>query len=187
MKKQDGGGDPTRIGFRFHPRALAALGRDLVTNDVVAVMELVKNSYDAMATHVDVRIQSGDEDPAGPYIEITDDGLGMDHDTITDVWSVIATPFRKRRPVSTIGRRARSVTGEKGLGRLSAARLGQTLDVITRTPDGPVLRFSLDWEEMQGVDDLADATFEVSRLTPEAFNGEHGTRLRIGSLRSAWN
>lgn len=187
MKRQNGGNEPTRVAFRFHPRALAALGRDLVTNDVVAVMELVKNSYDAMATHVDVRIQSGDQDPAGPCIEVTDDGLGMDHDAIMDVWSVIATPFRQRRPVSTIGRRARSVTGEKGLGRLSAARLGRTLDVITRTPDGPVLRFSLDWEEMQGVDDLADAAFEVSRLTPEAFSGEHGTRLRIGSLRSTWH
>lgn len=177
----------SRLAFRFHPRALAALGRDLVTNDVVAVMELVKNSYDAMATHVDVRIHSGEEDTAGPYIEVADDGLGMDYDTIVDVWCVVATPFRQRRPISTIGRRARPVTGEKGLGRLSAARLGRTLDVITRTADGPVLQFSLDWEEMQEADDLADAAFEVSQLTPEAFNGEHGTRLWIGSLRSIWN
>ena len=183
----NGANETARVAFRFHPRALAALGRDLVTNDVVAVMELVKNSYDAMATHVDVRVQSGDENPAGPYIEVADDGLGMGYEAIMDVWCVIATPFRQRRPVSKTGRRARSVTGEKGLGRLSAARLGRTLDVITRTADGPVLHFSLDWEEMQGVDDLADAAFEVSRLNLEAFNGGHGTRLRIGSLRSTWN
>ena len=55
----------TRVTFRFHTRALAALGRDLVTSDVVAVMELVKNAYDALATRVEVRIRSGDEDSNG--------------------------------------------------------------------------------------------------------------------------
>ena len=78
----------TRVAFRFHTRALAALGRDLVTSDVVAVMEPVKNAYDAMATRVEVRIRSGDEDSNGPYIEIADDGHGMDHDTIVNVWCI---------------------------------------------------------------------------------------------------
>ena len=44
----------TRVAFRFHARALAALGRDLVTSDIVAVMELVRNAYDALATRVEV-------------------------------------------------------------------------------------------------------------------------------------
>ena len=44
-----------KIPFRLHPRVFAALGADLVTNDVVAIIELVKNSYDALATRVDVR------------------------------------------------------------------------------------------------------------------------------------
>ena len=43
-----------KIPFRIHPRVFAALGEDLVTSDVVAALELVKNSYDAMATHVEV-------------------------------------------------------------------------------------------------------------------------------------
>lgn len=46
---------PENIPFKIHPRAFAALGADLVTNDVVAVVELVKNSYDAWATDVTVR------------------------------------------------------------------------------------------------------------------------------------
>ena len=45
-----------KVPFRIHPRVFAALGADLVTNDVVAVIELVKNSYDALATRVDVRL-----------------------------------------------------------------------------------------------------------------------------------
>ena len=83
-----------RVQFRFHARALAALGRDLVTNDVVAVMELVKNSYDAMATLVQVRIRPGDRG----YIEIIDNGHGMNYATIRDVWCVVATPLQANAP-----------------------------------------------------------------------------------------
>ena len=178
---------PARVAFRFHARALAALGRDLVTNDVVAVMELVKNAYDALATHVVVRIHAGDEDTNGGYIEISDDGHGMDYPTIQDVWCVIATPFRQERPVIRLGQRSRLVTGEKGLGRLSAARLGRDIRVITKTDGGSVLEFSLNWDDLFAVDDLTDTTFDVSRLPTEAFDGEHGTRIRIGALNSNWS
>lgn len=82
-----GSDGPARVAFRFHARALAALGRDLVTNDVVAVMELVKNAYDALATRVDVRIRPGDGASDESFIEIVDDGHGMDYATIRDVWS----------------------------------------------------------------------------------------------------
>lgn len=176
-----------RIAFRFHSRALAALGRDLVTNDTVAVMELVKNSYDALATRADVRILPTARDGDGPYLEVIDDGQGMDQSTIVDVWCVIATPFRQQRPVTRIGRQSRAVTGEKGLGRLSAARLGRKLRVITRTEGGPVLEFSLDWDEMVKTDDPADAAFELSRLPADAFGGQRGTRIRIDGLTSTWS
>lgn len=179
--------DSVRVAFRFHSRVLAALGRDLVTNDVVAVMELVKNAYDAFATQVEVRIRPEARDGEGPSIEIIDNGQGMDYDTIVGVWCVIATPFRQERPISKTGRYSRAVTGEKGLGRLSAARLGRELHVVTRTQGGAVLEFSLDWDEMMQVEDLADAAFEVSRLPPDAFEGEHGTLIRIDSLRSTWD
>ncbi|MCY3661122.1 MAG: sensor histidine kinase [Caldilineaceae bacterium] len=185
--RNTGDKDSVRVAFRFHSRVLAALGRDLVTNDVVAVMELVKNAYDALATQVEVRICPEARDEEGPSIEIIDNGQGMDHTTIVDVWCVIATPFRQERPISKTGRYLRAVTGEKGLGRLSAARLGRTLSVVTKARNSPVLEFSLDWDEMMQVDDLADAAFEVSRLPPDAFEGQHGTLIRIDGLRSTWD
>ena len=180
-------GASTRVSFRFHARALAALGRDLVTDDVVAVMELVKNSYDALAAHADVRIRSGENSSEGAYIEIADDGQGMDYVTIRDVWCVIATPFKLEQPMLQIGQRSRPATGEKGLGRLSAARLGRDIEVITKTEGGPVLGFSLNWEELLDSDDLEDAAFSVSHLPAAEFDGEHGTRIRIGGLRSVWS
>ena len=175
------------VAFRFHPRAVAALGRDLVTNDVVAVMELVKNSYDALASEVDVRIRNGSEDGSPSRIRIGDDGHGMDYVTIRDVWCVIATPFRSEQPVSRMGPRTRPVTGEKGLGRLAAARLGNTVEVVTRARGGPVLRFTVNWDELLEADDPAEVGFAVSELPPAAFDVEHGTRVSIGGLRSDWD
>ena len=181
--------DSTRVSFKFHPRVLAALGRDLVTDDVVAVMELVKNSYDALAAHVEIQIRTSESgsDSGRPCIEIVDDGYGMDRDTIENAWCVIATPCKQEQPIATIGKRSRPVTGEKGLGRLSAARLGKQIDVVTRTSGGPILGFSLNWEELVDSDDLGNAAFDVSHLRAESFDGEHGTRIRIGALRSVWN
>ncbi len=181
-----GAEDTVHVAFRFHARALAALGRELVTNDVVAVMELVKNAYDALARQVTVRICSGVNGGDLPFIEVIDDGEGMDVATIRDVWCVIATPFRRERPISKSGRRSRTATGEKGLGRLSAARLGRKLSVTTRTRGGPAFRFSLNWDDFLEVDDLGNAAFEVSKEPDRAFGGAHGTRIRIDDLRGDW-
>lgn len=179
-------GKSEQVSFRFHPRALAALGRDLITDDVVAVMELVKNSYDALATQVDVRIRSGDNGSEGGSLEVSDDGHGMDHATIRNAWCVIATPFKKEQPVPEINGRSRTVTGEKGLGRLSAARLGSEITVATKTADGPVLGFSLKWDELLDAEDIGNVGFKVSHLPSAAFETDHGTRIQIKALRSSW-
>ena len=177
----------TRVAFRFHARALAALGRDLVTDDVVAVMELVKNAYDALATHVGVLIRSDVDGSEPSYVEIADDGHGMDGATIRDVWCVVATPFRREQPVAMAGPRTRFVTGEKGLGRLSAARIGREISVVTKTAGGAVLAFSLDWDRLLEAEDLNGAAFNVSHLPAAAFDGIQGTRIRISALRSVWS
>ena len=174
------------VAFRFHSRALTALGRDLVTDDVVAVMELVKNAYDALAVHVQVRIRSVAAGSDAPFIEIIDDGHGMDYATIRDVWCVIATPFKKTQYPSKTGESGRTVTGEKGLGRLAAARLGSKIEVTTRMQGGDVLGFSLNWNDLLATEVLEDAEFHVSRLPVDVFDGEHGTKIRIGKLRSPW-
>ena len=182
-----GAGKSGRVSFRFHARALAALGRDLVTDDVVAVMELVKNSYDALAAHAEARIRPSENSSQEPYIEIVDDGHGMDYETIQNAWCVIATPFKQEQPVLKLDGRSRPVTGEKGLGRLSAARLGSEIDVVTKTVGGPVLGFSLNWDELLDSEDLGEAAFNVSSLPAATFDGDHGTRIRIGALRSVWD
>ena len=181
-------GSGSRVPIRVHARALAALGRDLVTDDAVAVMELVKNSYDALATSVEVRVRlDGDSPGEAGYIEVADDGHGMDYQTIRDVWCVIATPSRAGSLVAESGPRARAVTGEKGLGRLAAARVGDDIRVRTRKAGCPALEFSLNWSDLFEVRDIGDVGIRVSRLPGDAFGGEQGTAIRIGSLRSDWD
>ena len=86
-----------QIPFRMHPRVFAALGADLVTNDVVAVIELVKNSYDAFAQSVRLRFR---DDPShGMFLEIEDDGNGMTREVLEDVWCLVATPHKEVNPV----------------------------------------------------------------------------------------
>lgn len=178
--------EPITASFRIHPRAIAALGKDLVTNDVVAVIELVKNSYDALATRVDVKFAGSPDAPS--VIEILDNGHGMTQATLRDVWCVVATPFRKNNPVVKRGPIRRKVTGDKGLGRLSAARLGSGLELVTKSPRDSFWLVRLDWDEIASATSLEQATFKIQRLheDPEGQIRDHGTRIRITNLRSTW-
>ena len=99
---------------------------------------------------------------------------------------LIATLFKKEQPVPEKDGRSRAVTGDKGLGRLSAARLGSEIAVVTKTADGPVLSFSLNWDQLLDSEDIGNVGFQVSHLSAETFEMDHGTRIRIRALRSIW-
>lgn len=178
-----------QIQFRIHPRVFAALGADLVTNDLVAVIELVKNSYDAFAQNVHVRFkyQTG----RGPHLEIEDDGHGMTREVVEEVWCVVATPHKQENPWAVQGagkKRKRRVTGAKGLGRLSTARLGRHLVMLTQAQGDPCWKVTVDWSEMSKVDDLEECTVSVNRFAGKSpFPDGAGTRLSIYDLREQWD
>ena len=173
-----------RIPLRMHPRVFAALGADLVTNDVVAVIELVKNAYDAFARNVWLRFRN---DPVrGAYLEIQDDGTGMTKDIIQNVWCVVATPFKELNPVVKSGHKERRVAGEKGLGRLSVARLGQHLYMLTKAPKNPCWEVGIGWSDIAQGDDLSES-FATCRKYPGTPPFESGTLLRIYGLARQWD
>ncbi len=176
--------EPERLTLGFHPRVFSALGSDLVTNDLVAITELVKNSYDAFASDVEVSFGS---DEAGDYIEILDDGHGMSRKILRDVWCVVATPYREETPKVRKGRRTRRATGEKGLGRLSAGRLGDRLELITKAAEQPCWKVEADWEAISQATRIEDCSVAISRYRGELPFEDTGTRLRIYDLRSEWD
>jgi len=176
---------PKRIPFRMHPRVFAALGADLVTNDVVAVIELVKNSYDAFAKKAWVRF--GEDPNAGRYLEVEDNGQGMDRATIEDVWCVVATPYRLQNPTVSEGKKIRRVAGEKGLGRLAVARLGDRLDMLTQASEGTCWHVTVDWSDLADAGAMESCFVECTEYEGESPFVSTGTRVRVYGLKSDWD
>ena len=173
----------TPVHLRMHPRVFAALGADLVTNDIVAVIELVKNSYDAYANDVWVRLGLEDGEP---YMEIEDDGHGMTEAVIRDAWCLIATPYKEHHREVVRDGATRRVSGEKGLGRLSVGRLGQRLTLLTKAKGHPCWQIKVDWDNLARGDSFDDSTVELRQRAPTTFQHESGTLLRIHALKSSW-
>jgi len=190
--------------FRPRARILRTFGHELTSSETVAVIELVKNAYDADATRVLVRFQRPLEIGHGT-IEVMDNGHGMSLETIRTTWMEPATLFRKRQQRSEqYGRR---VLGEKGIGRFAASRLANTLEVVTRRAgEDREIRVRFDWSQFDDEHkylDQVEVLWEESEPaeicpagtiqalgrgeeTPESSALTHGTILRMEGLRPIW-
>lgn len=185
-KTPAGGNGFEKLPFRVHPRVFESLGNDLVTDDIVAVIELVKNSYDALA--INVRLKFDENEPYGRYFEIEDDGHGMTREVLENVWCLVATPFKAQNPMAKGEKNQRRVVGNKGLGRLSALRLGGKLRMLTQAKNSPCWQVDVDWSTLSKTDSLSEG-FVVCAEYPEEspFSGtDSGTRLTVYNLNSRW-
>jgi len=174
------------IPFKVHPRVFSALGAELVTDDIVAVIELVKNSYDAFASRSMIRFDFGER---GRYLSIIDNGIGMSRETIENVWCTLATPYRMKNPISTKDDKKRRVTGAKGLGRLSAAKLGGYFEMITKAESDVAWKVSVDWDQIinsEGIEYCNARIEEYKDTLPFIYKGSTGTAIYISNLSSDW-
>lgn len=114
----------------MRPRAwlVRIIGDELISDEQYAIVELVKNSYDADATRVDV-IFEGDNPEYPERIIIKDNGHGMSLETVFEGWFEVGTKLKRKTNRSPGGR---LLLGEKGIGRFAAARLGDTLTLETK-------------------------------------------------------
>lgn len=177
---------PEKIPFRMHPRVFESLGADLVTSDVVAIIELVKNSYDAHATRVDVQLKEDGKD-GKLMLEIEDNGCGMTREVIESAWAVVATPYRVTETKSKQGRKGRRVSGEKGLGRLSAARLGSRLEMYTKSKSEDCWQVKVDWDALATATDLNSCEIDLQKCENKTLTWGTGTLIRIRKLKGDWN
>ena len=176
----------------FKPRArlLRLLGDELIRDPNIAIFELVKNAYDADASYARVEMKNVHDRHLG-YIVVSDDGTGMDWDTLTGVWLEPGTDFRKRQRSDEMGRSAkfgRLPLGEKGVGRFAAGKLGDHVTLITRAKDQPEIVVEIDWEELIAHEYLSEALIPLRTREPRIFTGGGtGTMLEISSLRDDWS
>jgi signal transduction histidine kinase len=177
--------------LRIDAHALVQLGEQLITDDEQALLELVKNSYDADAEWARISVRSdyvpNEQDLAPPdavgLIEIEDNGLGMDRAAITLGWLTISVSLKRDQKV----RQERSPKfhrlplGDKGLGRLGTMKLGKWLSIETRnspTDQGWLVTFQ--WSEIQSGRPLEEVPIGWKRLPA---NGKTGSTVRILGLR----
>jgi signal transduction histidine kinase len=118
------------IPIKVAARLIYHLGEQLISDELVALLELIKNSYDADATTCEVIVDSEAETPYGKgKIVIKDNGNGMLPRTITKDFLRLATNYKRVNKVSPFYKRR--ALGEKGLGRLSFQRLGRYIVIET--------------------------------------------------------
>lgn len=168
------------------------IGRDLITDDFVAIFELVKNSFDAHASSV--HLYFGDD-----RIVIADDGKGMSRRDILEKWLFVAYSAKRlgtedENYRDKIGDRRRPFAGAKGVGRFSCDRLGEELRLSTLATGQPTQILEIDWrlyehnpkEEFADIFvDLAESdTFPELPIPPPK---NTGTVLDIRGLRSVWD
>lgn len=131
------------ISPRPYARLITMIGDQLIRNEKIALIELIKNSYDADATWVQIRF-NGFEDDNGSFkftanssIEIEDNGIGMTFDVIKDSWLNPASPHKyfKKRQGEDRTPKGRIMQGEKGIGRYAVFKLGDTVEIYTRSAD----------------------------------------------------
>src|SRR5438093_13299206 len=111
------GGESIELRFRTGAALLSRLGSEQLRDEITAVLELVKNAYDADATEIRVEIREGTD---GHTLTIRDNGAGMSGDDLLGKWALIATENQVRDD-RTWGHRRRRL-GQTGGGRCAAAK-----------------------------------------------------------------
>jgi len=119
--------------FRTKARAVDMLGRQQIADASTAISELFKNAHDAYADHVEVDFFRSDF-----LLVIRDDGIGMTLEEFESNWLVLGTDNKIISAVGTqsyhpLSKPERAVMGEKGIGRLAIAFLGNQVLVLTRS------------------------------------------------------
>jgi signal transduction histidine kinase len=172
--------------FTVDSALLSELGEKLVETAHVALVELVKNAYDADATHVKIKIAP--DPPRGPEVQVIDNGSGMTYRDVENYWMRIATTHKADNQFSA--RYGRPRTGSKGIGRFSCRRLGTRLRLFTTAPreDGRFERteLTIDWSRFKPGSEISEITCEGTRdLVADAIPGT--TLIIDGSREDEWS
>lgn len=175
----------------FTPKAriILQLGDQLIRNESIAVLELVKNSYDACASEVSLTL-SGVGDPHTGEIVIEDDGNGMTAKTVKDVWLQVGTTHKKKQLEDKKFKSpcGRVPLGEKGIGRFGVHKLGKEIELVTKVKGGKEVVVKINWDDFDNDKLLSAIPITLKERTPEIFkdSASHGTRLTVRNLWNAW-
>lgn len=180
--------------FKISAALKDLIGKELITDEFVAVFELVKNSFDADATKVEV-IFENIYDPNHSRIIIKDNGKGMNYGDLKNKWLFVAYSAKRlnkenddyREKIKT----QRVFAGAKGVGRFSCDRLGSVLNLISvkHEPNPKIENLIVNWEDFENADDKEFVKIKVTHniLSENKYKLKSGTVLEISGLRDTWD
>lgn len=168
------------VRFTTDAGIINRLGKELVSRQETAVVELIKNSYDADATRVELIFS--DTDSVGGTLEIVDDGNGMDREQLVYGFMKLSSTNKIINPTSPKYSRTRA--GKKGIGRFATQRLGEKLEIYTQS-EGSKSGFyvEIEWSKFKPGQEL----ILVRNSVKEIFLPENGTKLIISGLYEKWS
>lgn len=194
--------DKELISFDVKTGIKNIIGRDLITDDFIAIYELVKNAYDAHADYVTLTFKSDE-------LIIADNGKGMSRNDLKSKWFAVAYSAKKdgtedqeqeedNDDIAERGKHLKNLkskrfyAGAKGVGRFSCDRLGNQLELITRKDgESGAHRIEVNWNQFEidarqsfgAIQVPLDEYLETVHFPKQKL---HGTILRITSLNSVW-
>lgn len=183
--------------FRISAELKNIIGQDLIVNDQVAIFELVKNSYDAHATRVDIIF-------AENKITIKDNGKGMSLDDLKNKWLFVAYSAKKDKQEDEELKSddrykdyrnkidlKRGFAGAKGIGRFSADKIGENLKLITKNVKASnAHQLNVNWKDFENDSqkEFIKIGVEHTPLPSSDYQDlSHGVILEISNLKSKWD
>lgn len=169
-------------------RIIRTIGDQLISGPEAALIELVKNAYDADSPSVSIKISPQSATYPAGRIVVADQGHGMSAADIEGKWFEPASDDKARRQTSPGGR---IMLGAKGIGRFAAARLGSqlTLESVAMLPRGRQERIIIlvDWDEFTADRYLSEVDIPIDRQELDRKDAvETGVRLTITQFREVW-
>jgi hypothetical protein len=179
------------IPFKISSGLKNIIGKELITDEFVAVFELVKNSFDANAKKVEIIFENQTDLNKGK-ITIKDNGKGMNDVDLKSKWLFVAYSAKKEGTEDNDYRNKiklnKYYAGAKGVGRFSCDRLGRKLKLTTvkDEKDSKVEILEVDWQKFE---DKPLVEFKDVNVTHKTLgkSSENGTILEITGLRDVWD
>jgi signal transduction histidine kinase len=174
--------------FDITPHIVKQLGEQLVSDEITALLELIKNSYDADATYVSIEINT-----TGQYLKenlfypnhkgfiiVEDDGFGMNEETIMKSWLLISySQKRQLKEAKKTTPKGRTPLGDKGLGRLSTQRLADICEIFTNKENEQGTHIAFNWKDFEKEDALSEVQIQAESFIPKK---KQGTKLILANL-----
>ena len=189
-----------RQGLKFKISAALKnlIGKELITDEFIAVFELVKNSFDAHARNVTIIFEDIYEDNS--KLIIKDNGKGMNYTDLIEKWLFVAYSAKKEGVEDSLpGGKAdyrdkiyskRVFAGAKGVGRFSCDRLGEKLRLITIKDEeqAKIECLEIEWKDFEkdAKEEFVNINVEHKTLKSHGYGIKHGTILEITGLSDNW-